>query len=135
MDAAPPDDRGDYHDQVVQEHVEQFRDGGGACVRDVPLVFEGETARIDILCLNRHGILVGVAVKTGDDCAFTDPEKRVYGHAMLGFGVTSADPAIADLGAIANAPLPPIKLCLLHAPGRGLPYRAYSLGALHVAPA
>ncbi len=118
----------DFHDKVLQEQLDRLRNAGNNCVSEVRLTFVGETARLDILCVNQSGVLAGVEVKTGDDPDYTDQQKVVYPHAILGFGVTSPDPKISSLGFVPNAPLPPMRLYLLYAPGPGLPYRAFSLG-------
>jgi len=51
----------------------------------------------------------------------------VYGHAVLGAGVTSPDTKIAELGLSPNSPLPPIPFFVIYSEGPDLPYRYYQL--------
>jgi len=120
-------DQGGFHEKVKQEHLDALRKAGNTCVSELNLTFAGVTARLDILCVTPDGFLAGVEVKTGDDPDYTDAQKVVYPHAILGFGVTSPDGKISDLGQSPNVPLPPITLFVLYTPGPGLPYQLYHI--------
>jgi hypothetical protein len=75
--------------------------------------------------MNRFDVLSGIEIKTGSNPDYTPEQKIVYPHAILGFDVTSPDAKISDLGLAPAAPLPPITLYVLYAPGPGLPYVPY----------
>jgi hypothetical protein len=88
-------------------------------------MFAGESARLDILCRSASGLMLGVEVKTGSDPDFTDQQKIVYPHVIAGSGVISPNPKIGNIGWPQGAPLPPIPIFFLYAPGPGLPYQVY----------
>ncbi len=119
---------GDFHDQVEREHLDDLRNAGNTCISEVNLTFDDITARLDILCTNRFDVLSGIEIKTGLNPDYTEEQKIVYPHAILGFGVTSPDSKISDLGLAPGVPLPPITLYVLYAPGPGLPYVPYLIG-------
>ncbi len=119
---------GDFHDQVEREHLDQLRNAGNICISEVKLTFDDVTARLDILCINRFDILSGIEIKTGLNSDYTEEQKIVYPHAILGFDVMSPDSKISELGLAPGVPLPPITLYVLYAPGPGLPYVPYLIG-------
>lgn len=114
-DAAYP---GDFHDQVAQDEIEHYRNTGAVCVSELRLALGAVTARVDILCRGKTGLLLGVEVKTGQDPQFTANQNVVYDHAILG-GLTSPDPKITQLGFTPNQPLPPIEMFMLYVAGPG----------------
>ncbi len=113
---------GDFHDFIVSHELEQYEKAGANCVSEVQVQFAGHLARLDILCRSKFGLLLAVEVKTGTDPDFTDPQKIVYPHLVAGSGVISPDPKISNVGWPPGAPLPPIPIFFLYAPGPGLPY-------------
>jgi hypothetical protein len=69
--------------------------------------------------------MLGVEIKTGENPDFTLEQKIVYPHVIFGSGVVSPDSKIGDLGWRPNAPLPPIPIYFIYAPGPGLPYQVF----------
>jgi hypothetical protein len=109
---------GDYHDFLVQHELESYQATGAQCVSEIRLTLGTVTARLDILCRNRVGQLLGVEVKTGENPSLTPEQVIVYEHTMAG-GVTSPDAKIIALGGMPNDSLPPFPILFVYSLGPG----------------
>jgi hypothetical protein len=110
---------GDFHDQVLRDELDQYLNTGARCVSEVRLEFGDVTARLDILCVSRAGLLLGTDVKTGDNPSFTPEQAFVYSHALIGAGVTSPDSKISELGFPRDSRLPPFPIFVVYVKGPG----------------
>lgn len=90
------------------------------------LNFNGVNTFIDILCKNSVGELVGIEIKTGDT-DYTENQKIVYPHAILGLGVVSSDMRIVQLGYQQWEPLPALDIQIIYSKTPGAPFTALSL--------
>jgi hypothetical protein len=117
----------DYHNQVVNEEIDHYEDTGARCVSEVRLTLNGIDSVLDIFCVSTEGAPIGVEVKTGDDPVLSPNQALVYGHAVLGAGVTSADSKLASLGIPISAPLPAFPIFVVWAPSEGRLKRYFKL--------
>jgi hypothetical protein len=115
--------QGDFHDFVKQQWLDYLNSSGATCIAETRLTFADVTARIDILCRTRLGLLAGIEIKTGADPMLSLEQAFVYGHAIAGAGVSSPDGKIAALSQTQNARLPAMPIFVLYAPGPSKPYK------------
>lgn len=108
-----------YHNQVLRDELQQYRNSGSRCISEVNLTFANVTSRLDILCLTPSDVVQGAEIKTGNDPRLLLAQSFVDTHAILGAGVTSPDVKIGQLGLARNVPLPaiPIWVVWVRAPG------------------
>jgi len=110
---------GDYHDQVLKDELDQYLKTGARCLSEVRIQFDNTTARLDIMCVGRSGMLMGVDMKTGGDPTLTPEQQFVYSHAIVGAGVISPDSKVNLLSLPVNAPLPAFPIFIVWIPGPG----------------
>ena len=116
--------QGKFHDLIVKDEIEQYRNAGAVCVSEIRLSLGDITARLD-MCRTKSGGLLGAEIKTGEDPDFTPQQYVVYAHSLAG-GLSSPDPKITQLGFGQNQPLPPFEILLVYVAGPGARKRFFA---------
>lgn len=119
-------DNSELHNKLQDKLYKDYNSAGNFCVQEFSLTFAGVTARLDLFCKTADGELTGVEIKTGDT-DYTENQKIVYPHAILGYGVVASDPRSSYFGVSSGQVLPPIDIILIYVGKDSEILRSYSL--------
>lgn len=117
--------QGTYHDQLVRNLAEYFRDHGCTVLVEVPLTgINGATARADMIMRGPGQASPDIIeVKTGADPQYTPGQRVVYPLAMVGGHGTSGDARISAVGLVPGQPFPPLPVVEIYQEKPGDPLK------------
>ncbi len=117
---------GGFHDTVVQDWLDAWRDKGIPAIAGPGIRFIGPDGRVqgypDVLIHEPGQAIEAYEVKTGANPTFTSQQMRYIPMLQVGGHVYSTDPRIADLGLTPGVPFPPMRVGVIYTPGPGQRY-------------
>jgi len=115
---------GEYHDQVVRDLANHFKEKGLSVETSVPFTsIDGKTTAIADLVVKDPvtGEMHIVEVKTGENPSFTPSQQKNYVLAQIGGHIYSNSEKIRTFGLTPGAPLPPIRVDVTYYDNNGHP--------------